>query len=56
MKPSLKNDLEPQITNVGDELVYCLSVHSRPTSTMKFYKHRNEVGPVIYYPNVDEIW
>ncbi|CAF0917148.1 unnamed protein product [Rotaria sp. Silwood1] len=46
VKPSLKNDLEPQTINVGDELVYCLAVDSRPTSTMKFYKDGNEVGPV----------
>ncbi len=46
MKPSLKNDLEPQTINVGDELVYRLQVDGRPTPTVKFYKDGNEVGPV----------
>ncbi|CAF2489671.1 unnamed protein product [Rotaria sp. Silwood2] len=46
VKPTLKNDLEPQTINVGDELVYRLAVDGRPTPTVKFYKDGNEVGPV----------
>ncbi|CAF0916357.1 unnamed protein product [Adineta ricciae] len=46
VKPSLKNDLEPQTINVGDELVYRLLLDGRPTPTVKFYKDGNEAGPV----------
>jgi hemicentin len=46
VKPTLKNDLEPQTVNVGDELVYRLQVDGRPIPTVKFYKDGNEVGPV----------
>ena len=46
VKPTLKNDLEAQTINVGDELVYRLVVDGRPTPTVKFYKDGNEVGPV----------
>jgi hemicentin len=46
VKPTLKNDLEPQTINVGDELVYRLIVEGRPIPTVKFYKDGNEVGPV----------
>ncbi|CAF1684387.1 unnamed protein product, partial [Adineta ricciae] len=46
VKPTLKNDLEPQTINVGDELVYRLLVDGRPTPTVKFYKDGNEIGPV----------
>lgn len=46
MKPTLKNDLEPQTITVGDELVYRLTVDGRPLPTVKFYKDGNEVGPV----------
>jgi len=46
VKPTLKNDLEPQTINVGDELVYRLVVDGRPAPTVKFYKDGNEVGPV----------
>jgi hypothetical protein len=46
VKPALKNDLEAQTINVGDELVYRLLVDGRPTPTVKFYKDGNEVGPV----------
>ena len=46
VKPSLKNDLEPQTINVGDELLYRLVVDGRPAPTVKFYKDGNEVGPV----------
>ena len=46
VKPTLKNDLEPQTINVGDELVYRLLVDGRPTPTVKFYKDGVEVGPV----------
>ena len=42
----MKNDLEPQTINVGDELVYRLAVDGRPSPTVKFYKDGNEVGPV----------
>ena len=46
MKPTLKNDLEPQTINVDDELVYRLVVDGRPSPTVKFYKDGNEIGPV----------
>ena len=46
VKPTLKNDLEPQTINVGDELIYRLAVDGRPIPTVKFYKDGNEVGPV----------
>ena len=46
VKPTLKNDLEPQTINLGDELVYRLVVDGRPAPTVKFYKDGNEVGPV----------
>ncbi|CAF3575459.1 unnamed protein product [Adineta steineri] len=46
VKPTLKNDLEPQTINVGDELVYRLIVDGRPTPSVKFYKDGNEIGPV----------
>jgi hypothetical protein len=46
VKPTLKNDLEAQTINVGDELVYRLVVDGRPTPTVKFYKDGNEIGPV----------
>jgi hypothetical protein len=42
----LKNDLEPQTINVGDELVYRLVVDGRPIPTVKFYKDGNELDPV----------
>ncbi|CAF3618249.1 unnamed protein product [Rotaria sordida] len=50
VKPTLKNDLEPQTINVGDELVYRLAVDGRPIPTVKFYKDGNEVGPVTIEP------
>ena len=46
VKPTLKNDLEPQTINVDDELVYRLVVDGRPSPTVKFYKDGNEIGPV----------
>ena len=46
VKPTLKNDLEPQTINVDDELIYRLQVDGRPIPTVKFYKDGNEVGPV----------
>ncbi|CAM4905811.1 unnamed protein product [Rotaria socialis] len=46
VKPTLKNDLEPQIINVDDELVYRLDVDGRPVPTVKFFKDGTEVGPV----------
>jgi hypothetical protein len=42
----LKNDLEPQTINVGDELIYRLAIDGRPIPTVKFYKDGNEIGPV----------
>ncbi|CAF0818885.1 unnamed protein product [Didymodactylos carnosus] len=47
VKPTLKNDLEPQTINVGDELVYRLAVDGRPAPTVKFFKDGVEVGPVL---------
>ena len=46
VKPTLKNDLEPQTINVDDELVYRLVVDGRPSPIVKFYKDGNEIGPV----------
>ncbi|CAF1262379.1 unnamed protein product, partial [Rotaria sordida] len=46
VKPTLKNDLEPQTINVNDELIYRLVVDGRPIPTVKFYKDGNEIGPV----------
>ena len=46
VKPTLKNDLEPQTINVDDELVYRLVIDGRPSPTVKFYKDGNEIGPV----------
>ena len=51
VKPSLKNDLEPQTINVGDELVYRLTIDGRPLPTVKFFKDGNEVGPVTIEPS-----
>ena len=53
VKPTLKNDLEPQTINVGDELTYRLIVDGRPVPTVKFYKDGNEIGPVTIELNPD---
>ncbi|CAF4747141.1 unnamed protein product, partial [Rotaria sp. Silwood1] len=46
VKPTIKNDLEPQTINVNDELIYRLVIDGRPIPTVKFYKDGNEIGPV----------
>ncbi|CAF1542244.1 unnamed protein product, partial [Adineta steineri] len=46
VKPTIKNDLEPQTINVNDELIYRLVVDGRPIPTVRFYKDGNEIGPV----------
>jgi hypothetical protein len=51
----LKNDLEPQTINVGDELVYRLVVDGRPTPIIKFYKDGNEIGPVTIEPSTNPL-
>jgi hemicentin len=53
VKPTLKNDLEPQTINVDNELIYRLLIDGRPIPTVKFYKDGNEIGPITIEQSIN---